>query len=71
MEKYITPANHDSLADVQEQIDRFIQISEAAESLISSGLMKGIFDITLKMPEDLIFLLVFNISISIVAFLFE
>jgi hypothetical protein len=54
MEKYVTPGDHDSLADVQEQIDRFIQISEAAESLISSGLMKGIFDITLKMPENLV-----------------
>ncbi len=53
MEKYISPAKSDSIAEVQNQLNQFVSVASMSESLISSNLMRGIFNLSFKAPEDI------------------
>jgi hypothetical protein len=53
MENFIKPSEFDSISEVQFQLDQFIRVTEMAESLVSSQLIKGALNLNFKAPEDL------------------
>ena len=53
MEKFIMPSEFDSISEVQFQLDQFLRVTEMAESLVSSQLIKGALNLNFKAPEDL------------------
>ena len=57
MEKYISPAKSDSIAEVQNQLNQFVSVASMSESLISSNLMRGIFNLSFKSFISLIYLI--------------